>query len=49
MRTALAAAWSILRRAWCRHAACRTEHRGGVWYFVCDCGYRTPVIRRDRG
>jgi len=47
MRTAIAAAWSLIRRAWCSHDGALLEKSAGVWYFVCDCGHRSPVMRRD--
>jgi hypothetical protein len=35
-----------LRPAWCRHTFVR-ERIGGVWYFVCECGYRVPILARE--
>ena len=42
----LAACYARLRRLWCRHGELVRVHVDGVWYFVCDCGYRRPVMRR---
>jgi hypothetical protein len=47
MRPRLLALVEALRPAWCRHPDMVRERIGGVWYFVCVCGHRTPVLRRD--
>ena len=42
-------AWSLIRRAWCRHTEYRMEHRLDGWVFICyDCGHVAPVIRKDQ-
>jgi len=45
----VAAVVGLLRRVWCQHVdALLEQDAAGVWHFVCRCGHRAPVIRRDR-
>lgn len=30
----------------CRHRDMTRVHVDGVWFFVCSCGYRVPIVRR---
>ncbi|HXU06241.1 MAG TPA: hypothetical protein VN903_35040 [Polyangia bacterium] len=43
----MSAMLDYLRPAWCRHRFVR-EHIDGVWYFVCDCGYRVPILKGNK-
>ena len=31
----------------CSHPAMVRVYVLGTWYFSCECGYRTPIMRRD--
>lgn len=44
-----AALWHTVRHCFCRHPELMRRHIDGVWYFVCVCGYQTPVVRRSPG
>ena len=37
-----------VRCIFCHHPDVVREHVDGVWYVVCECGYRVPLIRRDK-
>jgi hypothetical protein len=41
------ALWRHLSFGLCRHRDLRRVKEGGVWYFVCQCGYRVPMLERS--
>ncbi len=38
---------SWLTRLFCLHRHARRERLNGVMSYVCDCGYRGPIVKRS--